>query len=134
MQEIESVVVKCIGKEVKSLSSSECSPFKVSSIEDVEKFSFSRQNEELIKNAPLLWKLLKVAAINKRAQNRNKTETEESIEADILTAVGILLHCQSTRMNMSATINAIILRKRGADKMTFKRFNQIALCLSYPSA
>ena len=36
-------------------------------------------------------------------------------------------------MNMSATINAIILRRGGADKMTFKRFNQIALCLSYPS-
>lgn len=52
----------------------------------------------------------------------------------MLTALAILLHCHSTSMNMDATINSIILRRGGADKMTFKRFNHIALCLSYSSS
>ena len=48
MHEIESTLVKSIEKEIKDLSSSERSPFKVSSVEDVKKFSFSKQKEEVI--------------------------------------------------------------------------------------
>jgi hypothetical protein len=134
MHKIESTLIKSIEKEVKDLSSSERSPFRVSSVDDVKKFSFSKQKEEVIENAPLLWKLLNAAAVNRRAQNRNTVKTEESIEPAILTAIGILLHCHSTCMNMNATINSIILRRGGADKLTFKRFSHISLCLSYPSA
>ena len=58
MHKIESTLVKSIEKEIKGLSSSERSPFKVSSVEDVKKLSFSKQKEEVIKKyAPLLWKL-----------------------------------------------------------------------------
>ena len=77
---------------------------------------------------------LNTAAVNRRAQKkRNTVKKEESIEPAILTAIGILLHCHSTSMNMNATINSIILHRGSANKMTFKHFNHIALCLSYLS-
>ena len=52
MHKIESTLIKSIEKEVKDLSSSERSPFRVSSVEDIKKFSFSKQKEEVIENAP----------------------------------------------------------------------------------
>jgi hypothetical protein len=106
--EIESIFMKCIEKESKNLCSSNASPFKVSNIDDVKQFSLNKQKEELREKAPLLWRVLKAATTNRRATQRNTVKTEESIEPALLSAAGILLHCHNERMNMNATINAII--------------------------
>eukprot|EP00794_Sanderia_malayensis_P002024 gene2024-2301_t len=133
-EEIINNVGRDIAKECNSLCSKKTSNFRVAKddvLKKLEEFTFTKQEEELENEAPLLWKFVLAAGCNKRGMLRNKFKKCEFIKPALLSSVAMILRTRNRQVNVNATLNALALRRGGADKMTNKRFDRLAICLSY---
>eukprot|EP00794_Sanderia_malayensis_P016437 gene16437-18072_t len=132
--ELEKIVSCQVAVECAKICSDQQSTFKAVQERSIEQFSFEGQEKELEKNSPLLWKIVVSAGSNKRNLSRNKRKTIDSIKPALLASIAVILKCRNQYMNMNTLVNSIILRRGGADKMTYRRLNELGLCTSYGKA
>lgn len=133
-KELVNVLKKEVTNECAGLCSRKESPFKLSKenvLKQLQEFTFADQEKELESVAPLLWNLVLAGGTNARSQSRNKKKTASSIKPALISSVASILRSRNMHINMNATLNALMLRRGGADKMTFKRLYKLALCTSY---
>ena len=133
-EKLEDRVCKEISSECTTLNSSQPSPFKLDNNESLKRVTPGEQEAKLNRKAQLLLKCLKSTAYNHKALQRNTVKTKESVLPVIMIAASVLLHCHSQKMDLHANLISLILRRGGADKITFERLNKLNLCLSYPAA
>ena len=130
-KELIDMLLRKVESESTNLCTSKTSPFKAPSVESMKEFSLTEQENEVKSKSPLLWQIITAAGTNEKSIARNKRKTKESIKPALLTATATLLHSRSRHMNMNASVHSIILRRGGADKMTYKRLSKLGLCSSY---
>ena len=129
--EVMSVISKKISSECSALQSNSQSLFKRTDEDALKNWSSDKQEEELQSDAPTFLKCIRAAAVDKAALERDVRKSNETILPGIMSAAGVLLFCRSSHMNAHALMNGIILKRGGADSMTFTRLNHVGLSTSY---
>lgn len=132
--ELEALFSRKVSAESAVLCSRKVGPFFAIHQKSLEEFSFAEQEKEVEKKAPLLWKTVMAAGSNKKSLARNKLKNLDAIKPMLLTAVAIILRSRNQQVNMNALVHSMILRRGGADKMTYKRLNKLGFCTSYVRA
>lgn len=100
----------------------------------LETLDFQNLFEEFRQIAPMSATFLESMASNHRNLKRNLYKKESSIIPGIVTAAATLLKCRNNRINKIQSMNSIILRRGGANKMAFRRLNARFICTSYKIA
>uniref|UniRef100_A0A7M5VF96 C2H2-type domain-containing protein n=3 Tax=Clytia hemisphaerica TaxID=252671 RepID=A0A7M5VF96_9CNID len=134
--ELNSIVLKFIGKNIKSeikqicSSKNETTTFRCNDVSKLTEFSYDTQYQELETNAPFTFNSIVSIAKNPR-ENRNKNKTLATCIPAVMNAVNSLLMCRNQTLNQCAVLNSIILKRGKADKQCFARFNALQTCVSY---
>lgn len=97
----------------------------------LETLDFQNLYDEFQQIAPISAAFLESMASNHRNLARNLHKKENSIIPGIVTAAATLLKCRNNRINKIQSMNSIILRRGGANKMAFKRMNARFITTSY---
>ena len=132
-EEMQKLLFQEIDLELKNLCSNTDTTFRTECVNSLpKKIDFEAQEKELWNRCPTFAGAIFSAACNKRNLKRNKVKTEDSIKPRVMTAVGILLHSRSQRMNLHQLLHSLVLRRAGAKKSAFWRLNALSVTLSYP--
>lgn len=129
---VEDTIAKEIRRECEQLCSKEStSLFKMSSADDLLRFSANDQDDELKSKAPKFRSFLMAAACNTRQLPKNKLKTPETITHGTMAAAGVLLNCRSQLMNSHQMMTALQLHQGGATQKTFDRLQKRFLCVNH---
>ena len=113
-------------RECQALCKDQNSSFVSNSPEALRAWSATIQYDELIKKCPTFLSFLQYATAT--------TEIPKTINAGIVTASGLILHCRSQKANAYASMISLILKKAGAKKNAFNRLNTLHLSTCYRTA
>ena len=108
--------------------------FRKSQPDDLEKWSYEKQETELQERAPVLLSILKTAATSTQNLKRTHKKSEASIRPGIMSAASNLLNCRSNAMNLHGVMTAVVLKRAGAKKSAFQRLHTRFICASYGTA
>lgn len=132
-EEMQKLLFQEIDLELKGLCSNSDTIFRTECVDSLaKKIDYEAQEKELWTRCPTFAGAIFSAGCNKRNLKRNKLKKEESVRPRIMTAVGILLHSRSQRMNLHQLLHSLVLRRAGAKKSAFLRLNALSVSLSYP--
>ena len=97
----------------------------------LKSFSYDKQEEELSDKMPTFYRFVRAAAIKPKNVLRNKRKTSSAVLPQILTGVGILLHTRNRHLNAHQMLTSVVMKRGGANKMSFRRLSSRGLCLPY---
>ena len=126
------ILMKAITDESKRIVTEPASKFVNLEISDIRKSNYMETlYNEMETKCPLTYSFLRASAYNFRQLSKNKLKTFEAVRNPTLQAFGLLLNIRNERAIAVQAINAIILRRGGADKQTFGRLNSACISVNY---
>ena len=135
---IKAELVQLTSKDIDCESQMHCShqndTFLLKDTTKLETLDFQNLFDEVQQTAPMSAAFLESMASNRRNLTRNLHKKQSSIIPGIVTAAATLLKCRNNKINKIQSINSIILRRGGANKMAFKRMNAPFITTSYKKA
>ena len=135
---IKAEFVQLMRKDIDCESQMHCShqndTFFLKDRTKLETLDFQNLFDEFQQTAPMSAAFLESMASNHRNLTRNLHKKQSSIIPGIVTAAATLLKCRNNKINKIQSINSIILRRGGANKMAFKRMNARFITTSYKKA
>ena len=130
-EEFKQTLVQSVTKEVNSLCDhNDPSLFRGSTLPDLKKFSYDKQNQELQVKSPIFSAVLHAAAESSDLR-RNKQKTPAMLIPGITTAAGILLNCRSKYMNAHQVLTSLTLKQSSAKRNAFNHLHSRFVCSSY---